>query len=61
MKTVQDYPIVLTVKEVAEILSIDTRTAYNIMDEKGFPLIRIGRLKRVNRDSFFKWLEQKAN
>jgi hypothetical protein len=30
------------------------------MEQKGFPLIRIGRLKRVNRDAFFKWLEQQS-
>jgi len=60
MKNVQDYPIMLTAKEVAEILGITHRHAYEVMEEKGFPLVRIGRLKRVHRDMFFKWLEQKA-
>lgn len=52
------YPTVLRAKEVAEILGVSERRAYEIMDLKGFPLIRIGRSKRVNQQSFFKWLEQ---
>jgi len=60
MKNAQDYPILLTAKDVAEILGITHRHAYEVMEEKGFPLVRIGRLKRVHRDLFFKWLEEKA-
>jgi excisionase family DNA binding protein len=60
MRTVQDYPIILKADEVAEILGVTKRHAYEIMEQKGFPLIRLGRLKRVNRDAFFKWLEQQS-
>ena len=60
MQTIQDYPIILKVEHVAEILGITQRHAYEVMEQKGFPLIRIGRLKRVNRDAFFKWLEQQS-
>lgn len=62
MKRKEDYPIVLTVKEVMEILGIGKRIAYELMDETDFPCIKIAkRLKRVNRDEFFNWLEKKAN
>jgi excisionase family DNA binding protein len=57
-KTKDDYPIVLTVKEVMEILHIGKRIAYALMDHADFPTIRIGKLKRVNRDSFFNWIEK---
>lgn len=60
MQTIQDYPIMLKAEHVAEILGITQRHAYEIMERKDFPLIRIGRLKRVNRDAFFKWLEQQS-
>ncbi len=56
-KTLQDYPLVLQVDHIAEILGVSKRVAYEVMERKGFPLVRVGRLKRVNRDAFFKWLE----
>lgn len=52
-----NYPPVLTADHIAEIVSVSTRVAYELMERKDFPLIRIGRLKRVNRDEFFKWLK----
>lgn len=59
MKRKEDYPIVLTVKEVMEILGIGKRKAYELMDQPGFPCVKIGeKLKRVNRDAFFRWLEK---
>lgn len=59
MKRKEDYPLVLTVNEVMEILGIGRRKAYELMDQPGFPCIRIGeKLKRVNRDAFFEWIEK---
>ncbi|OOR30272.1 helix-turn-helix domain-containing protein [Bacillus cereus] len=55
-----DYPIMLNVKHVGEILGIAQRTAYDIMDQNGFPLMRIGRKKVVPREAFFNWLERSA-
>ncbi|WP_042375260.1 helix-turn-helix domain-containing protein [Neobacillus jeddahensis] len=59
-KTKDDYPIVLTVSEVMEILRIGKRVAYELMNQKDFPTIKIGKLKRVNRDAFFDWLQRKG-
>lgn len=53
-----EYPSILKAEHIAEIVGISTRAAYNLMEESNFPLIRIGRTKRVNRDKFFKWLNQ---
>jgi hypothetical protein len=52
------YPTVLTAKEIGEILDVGKRTSYEIMERADFPLIRIGKLKRVYRDSFFEWLNE---
>ncbi|MGG4267393.1 helix-turn-helix domain-containing protein [Peribacillus simplex] len=57
----KDYPMVLTAEELSQILGISKRVAYEIMDEKGFPLIRIRRSKYVNREDFFNWLENKKD
>jgi excisionase family DNA binding protein len=53
----KDLPLVLKVEQVAEILGVSKRRAYEIMDLKTFPLLKVGRSKRVSRDAFFQWLE----
>ncbi|HDX9529701.1 TPA: helix-turn-helix domain-containing protein [Bacillus thuringiensis] len=53
-----EYPIMLKVDHVAEVLGISQRKAYDIMDQKGFPLVKIGRKKVVPRDAFFNWIEK---
>lgn len=61
MKRKEDYPLVLTVNEIMEILGIGRRVAYELMDRPDFPCIRLGdRLKRVNRDAFFEWLDKQS-
>ncbi|TYS91946.1 helix-turn-helix domain-containing protein [Rossellomorea aquimaris] len=60
-KRKEDYPLVLTAKDIQEILGVGKRKSYEIMEEKGFPIVRLGgKLKRVNRDDFFEWLDCKA-
>jgi excisionase family DNA binding protein len=61
VKRKEDYPLVLTVKEVMEILGIGKRIAYELMDQTDFPCVKIGKLKRVNKEQFFDWLNKKAN
>ncbi|MEH7514131.1 helix-turn-helix domain-containing protein [Gottfriedia acidiceleris] len=56
--TMQDLPIILTAEHVANILSCTKSHVYEMMERKDFPLIRVGRLKRVNRDQFFDWLNK---
>jgi len=61
MNQQQDYPLILTADDIANILMINKNKAYELMKQKGFPTITMGRLKRVNRDSFFKWIEEQQN
>ena len=60
MKTQNDYPIILKAPHIAEIIGVSDRIAYEIMERNDFPLIRIGRSKRVQRDKFFEWLEAQS-
>lgn len=48
----------LTAEDIAKILGKSKRVAYEIMEEKGFPLIRIRRSKRVLKSEFFQWLKE---
>ncbi|SFX82411.1 hypothetical protein SAMN04487866_1326 [Thermoactinomyces sp. DSM 45891] len=58
MKKVEEYDLILRPKDIASIMKFSIQKAYEMMEEAGFPLIRKGRLKRVQRDSFFQWLDQ---
>lgn len=53
-----DFPVLLTADEISKILKCSKRVAYEIMDQKDFPLIRIRRSKRVNREDFFSWIDK---
>jgi excisionase family DNA binding protein len=61
MKNIQDYPILMKAEHVSELLGVHLRHAYEVMEESDFPLIRIGRKKRVQREDFFNWLGQHKN
>ncbi|WP_342541906.1 helix-turn-helix domain-containing protein [Paenisporosarcina sp. FSL H8-0542] len=53
---IETFPLVLTAKELSFILKISKPSAYEVMNRSDFPLIKIGRCKRVLRDEFFRWL-----
>jgi excisionase family DNA binding protein len=57
LEVFEGYPEILLAEEIAEILRISPRYAYEIMERKDFPLIRIGGSKRVRKDEFSKWLK----
>lgn len=60
MKQQCDYPLILSVSHIAEIMQCSEYLARNLMSTQGFPVVRMGmgkRIKRVGRDAFFKWLD----
>lgn len=56
-----DYPIILTAKHIAAILDISLRKTYEIMEWKGFPLLKIDRHKKVFKPAFIEWLMEQKN
>ena len=58
MKSKEEYPLVLKAQDVAEIMGVSKRVAYDIMDTPGFPKIQVRKFKWVAREAFFTWLEQ---
>ena len=61
MQTAENLPLILQAEDIAQILGISKNGAYELMKQTGFPVIQVGRLKRVNRDAFFRWMEQQNN
>lgn len=49
-----------TVKEIALLLNISKRSAYDLVNSKQFVSVRVGRTIRVSRMSFDKWLNENS-
>ena len=52
-----NYPPVLSVKQVAEILAVSQNTAYEIVRSKQIHSIRVGRSYRIPLDAVIKYLD----
>ncbi len=53
-----DLPDMMTAADVAKYLRVSRATGYNVMNVRGFPLIRIGDKRIIcRRDEFLKWVE----
>ncbi|MCL6633926.1 MAG: helix-turn-helix domain-containing protein [Alicyclobacillus herbarius] len=51
----EELPPVLTMNDVARYLRIGRTAAYELAHRPDFPALRIGRLVRVNRETFLHW------
>ena len=50
-------PMTLTVEDLQRELHISRNTAYELTERKGFPVIRIGKRKLINRAKLQEWLD----
>ena len=55
-----ELPLVLTVKEVAEVMGVSRVGAYALAHSVDFPAIRIGRRIAVPKAELIKWMERKS-
>lgn len=53
-----DLPLVLNPKDVAEVLGISRNKAYEIIHSSEFPVFRVGKQYRVSKKNFLTWLER---
>jgi len=60
MKKIEDLPLVLNAEIIADILGCSKLSVYELMKQKDFLVVKIGRLKIVSREAFFRWMEQQA-
>ena len=47
-----------TVEEIAKILKIGKNTAYRLINERNFPVKRIGNVIRIPKQPFDEWLKK---
>lgn len=55
-----DYPEVLTAKDVADLLRIGKNRAYELCKSQGFPAVRFGRSYRISKTLLLEWYQKQA-
>lgn len=55
-KNYDELPLFLNAKIVAEVLGIAPSSAYELMHEKGFPILKVGNRLLVEKDKFKDWI-----
>ena len=58
MKLIEEYPDVLKVDDVKEILQIGRNSAYNFIYDNRIPHIKIGKNIRIYKQNLVKFLEE---
>ncbi len=62
MKNFEDLPLTLKVEQVAEVLGVSRKVAYNLAKRRDFPAVRVGEKRLViPRDRFIQWLNENAD
>ena len=56
-KTYDELSLFLNAETVAKLLGVSPSTGYELMHEKGFPVLRIGSRMVVPKEKFREWVE----
>ena len=56
----EDYPLIMTIAEVAEYLGLHELTVRRLAREGAIPALKLGRQWRVKRDLLEKWIENRS-
>ena len=57
-KSYDELPLFLNAETTAKLLGISIAGMYELMHEKGFPVLKIGSRLVVPRDKLLAWVEQ---
>ena len=57
-KSYDELPLFLNAETVAKLLGIAPSSGYELMHEKGFPVLKIGSRLVVPKEKFRAWVEQ---
>ena len=56
----EDLPLFLNAELLAKVLGVGVSSAYELMHEKGFPSVRIGKRFIVPRDDLKRWMDEQV-
>ena len=57
-KSYDDLPLFLNAEQVAQALGVSSSSAYELMHETGFPVLKVGNRMVVPREKFTAWVEE---
>lgn len=60
IKSFDELPMFLNAEDISEALGIAISTTYELMKQKGFPSLKIGRRYVVERENFIKWVQKNS-
>ena len=55
-----ELPLFLNAELVAKVLGVSISTAYEVMHEPGFPVLRVGSRMVVSKEKFIQWAEEQS-
>lgn len=59
-KNYNDLPLFLNAKTVAQVLGVSISTAYELMHDPNFPVLRVGSRMVVPKEKFIQWTEEQS-
>ena len=59
-KSYEDLPLFLNVNDLSKAIGIAPSSCYELMHEKDFPSIRIGKRLVVQREKFIEWVDEQS-
>ena len=57
LQAYDDLPLFLNAKMVAQVLGVSISTAYELLNDPGFPTLRVGSRMVVPKEKFIQWAE----
>ena len=57
-KSYEELPLFLNAQMVAKLLGISPSSSYELMHEKGFPVLRVGNRLVEPKEKFRQWVEE---
>ena len=57
-KSYDELPLFLNAETVAKLLGVSPSSGYELMHEKGFPVLKIGSRLVVPKEKFRAWVEE---
>lgn len=56
----ENLPLFLNAHLLSEVLGVSISTAYEVMHEPGFPVLRMGSRMVVPKEKFIQWAEERS-
>ena len=60
VKSISEYPDILRAEDIAAILRTSKSRAYDLMNSKGFPTLKLGSRLVVPKDKFISWIDKNS-